>query len=102
VLGRCDGEWGVGQLSAGVDQCFVFAINNQELVGLHALAGYEGIEHQALVVSVVEENNRCCRHFGLPQNSRCSATGMPDGRILQTVRERTELINMNYCLRSII
>ena len=47
----------------------MFTVDNQELVGLDALSGYQGIEHQAFVVSVIEQDNGFGCHFGLPQNT---------------------------------
>ncbi len=76
-------QWGISQVAARIDQCFVFAVDNQELVGLDALAGYQGIEHQAFVVSVIEQDNRLGCHFGLPLNTVWSGR---NGRILQAAR----------------
>src|SRR5690606_22362393 len=57
VLGQFQRQRGIGQVAARVQQQVLLVVGNQELVGLHAVAADQIVEHQALVGTVVEQHD---------------------------------------------
>ncbi|MNN94644.1 hypothetical protein D3C81_2133080 [compost metagenome] len=65
VLGQLQRQRGVGQVAAGVQQQVLLMVGDQELVGLHAVAADQIVEHQALMGAVIEQHDGLATHGNL-------------------------------------
>ncbi len=58
--GQCQRH--IGQVAARVDQCAAFAMDDQELIGLDAVAGDQVAEHQAFMMTVIVKGDWLAGH----------------------------------------